>query len=176
MDPNSAASLPNPALTAALEAREVDVSHVPVNAGPVPTFVPLAPLAPVTPEAPIQFTVPPAVTKPLVPGWAAMFAGLFAVLATPAAVLLPAPFGAGVAALGILAGALAGLPAKMPRFAEGRPLVPLALVPACGSASALLFSFATSLPEGKLKAGLFLGAALFAIAAGKASPAPVLPA
>lgn len=165
MDPNSPASLPNPALTAALEAREADVSPVPINPGPVPTFIPLAPLAPVTPEVPAETSVPFKV-----PGWAHGIAVALAGLVTPLAFILPDPYNRVALMLGVVLGFLAGAPLKVPAFAEGRPLVPLALVGPAFALASVLATLAPTLPAGLIQQGAAGLSVLLALLAGKTLP------
>lgn len=176
-------TIPNPALLAALKARDelelkLSPGPQPVTSGPghpPPSEALTAALAaregqPGALGTGYVGTVPEA--KPLVSGALAAVAGLVATVGAIAAPLIPAPWGGIVGAAALVAGLLSGVALTPPKWSEGKPLVPLTLVPALTTAGAGLASLVPSLPAGHLQSGGLALAALLLALAGKALPQP----
>jgi hypothetical protein len=176
-------TIPNPALLAALKAQEAMKPQLspgpqPVTSGPghsPPSEALTASLAAREAQSGAMGAgyvgeVPEA--KPLVSGALAAVAGLVATLGAIAAPLIPAPWGGLVGAAALVAGLLAGIPLATPKWAEGKPLVPVTLVPTLATAGAGLASLVPSLPVGYLQSGGLALAALLLALAGKALPTP----
>jgi len=175
--------IPNPALLAALKAQEAMKPHLspgpqPVTSGPghsPPSEALTASLAARESQSGAMgagYVGEAPEAKPLVSGTLAAVAGLVATVGAIAAPLIPAPWGGLVGAAALVAGLLAGIPLSTPKWAEGKPLVPVTLVPTLATAGAGLASLVPSLPPGYVQSGGLALAALLLALAGKTLPPP----
>jgi hypothetical protein len=122
-------------------------------------------------------TTPEPAPAPLVPAGVAKILGVIAGLLGTAGLVLPSlPFAIpaavtfGVFALAAICAFLAGL--ALPGLTPDRPLLSTGAAVTAMSVAAALVNLAAALPEGVLKSGVLLVAALCAGLAGKALPQP----
>lgn len=110
--------------------------------------------------------------KPLVPAAWALIAGALSAAMVAVHSALPSPLSWIVFVLACIAAVLAGLGLPQPKFLEGKPVLPAALVPLVASAAPILYSVAEGLPEGLLRSACLILVVALCGAAGLAAPQP----
>lgn len=140
------------------------------SASPLPTSVPSP--APKLDTEGVATSFPPSFgTGALLSGRAATVATILGTILGFAAGFLPEPYGLVLAVASMLASGFVGAVAEVPRFVHGRRLVSAAVAPSLFGIGLFLGQYATTLPEGWLKAVL----AAVSVACVAASGRPVAP-